>query len=309
MPRMSDAVATQAHLAELETDHATGCLTITSTDGHVGHVYLLMGRPYHADTASSEGAAAMAEALNWSDVAVSFDRMAQLPTKQTISTPRLVSPGSSPSMDELSTDPRVFATGCMSIAGAVLTILAPIFLVLIGVGFHAEWALPAALISIFVFAIVWMIGRVGFQIVFLDEAVKASGGLSRTEIPPVVDAANGVISGQPELAVKMVTRCLSGRIGKCWLEFYPEGLQIWRGPENSEPRWQFAYSDLSQAELLDVASNGKVTIHQYYIRLIATRPRMAFLFGSRLFSNQNARAIFNKFAQHKVSTRSEELDC
>jgi hypothetical protein len=309
MPRMSDAVASQALLAELETGRATGCLTINSSTGLVGHVYLLMGRPFHAVSPSGEGQVAMAEALNWPDVALSFDERAQLPARQTITTPSMPVPDQRAGSDQLETDPRIFAMSCMSLGGAVLTIVAPIGVLLIGLALHAEWTLPVSLSLLFVFMAVWIAGAIGFRIMFLREAVKVSGGPAKVDIPRVIDAPSTVITGEPELVVKMVTRCLTGRVGKCRLEFYPEGLQICRDRNHPEPRWLFAYADLKQAELVDVVANGRVSVHQYYVRLIAARPRMAFLFGSQLSTNQNAKVIYSKLADHKVPTSGEELDC
>ena len=306
---MSDAIATQARLAELETDRATGCLTIESSGGQVGHVYFLFGRPFHAESPSKEGPEALAEATSWPDVELSFDSRARLPTKQTIATAPLPDSAQSPRGDRIGTDARVFVMSCVSLGGGALTVLAPLIFLAIGLATHSEWAYQTAVVTLFLFAAVWIAGVIGFRIVFLREAVKVPGGLPRSEIPMLVEASSGVISGEPELAVNAVARCLTGRIGRCRLEFYSSGLQISRGPDRPEPRWQFAYSDLAQAELLDVASSGKTTVHQYYVRLVATRPRMAFLFKNTWRERNATSLIFAKLGEHRVKSYSEELDC
>jgi hypothetical protein len=305
---MTDAIATQARLAELETSRATGCLTVRSSTGAVGHIYLLFGQPFHADSPSGEGEPAMAEALNWSNAAVSFDDKAKLPLTQTIATTPMPDTSQSPGGERMETDPRVTAMSCVSLAGGVLTFFAPVTFIGIAAATHAQWAPPAAVISLFVFGAVWVAGLIGFRRVFLHEAVKVATGLPKSEIPMVVEAAGGVIAGQPELVVTTAARCLTGRIGKCLVEFYPGGVQISRGADRPEPRWQFAYADLAQAELLDVASTGKTTVHQYYVRLIAANPRMAFLFKNTWSVSNATSLIFDKLREHGVTTYSEELD-
>jgi hypothetical protein len=250
----------------------------------------------------------MAEALSWPDAVVSFDDGARLPLTQTIATAPMPETSQSPGGDRMAVDPRVLVMSCVSLAGGLLTVLSPLTLIGIAAATHAQWAPPAAVISLFVFGAVWIAGLVGFRRVFVHDAVRVAGGLSKGEIPMVVEAAAGVIAGQPELVVKPSARCLTGRIGKCLVEFYPDGLQISRGAEPS-PRWQFAYSDLAQAELLDVASTGKTTVHQYYVRLIAARPRIAFLFKNTWSASNATSLIFDKLREHGVTTYSEELDC
>lgn len=81
---------------------------------------------------------------------------------------------------------------------------------------------------------------------FRAAAVEVPNGLSKG-IPRVIDAP-GIVSGEPELVVDLPARYLRGRLGKCRVKFYASGIQVWKGPQHPEPRWQFAYGDLLQAE-------------------------------------------------------------
>jgi hypothetical protein len=60
---------------------------------------------------------------------------------------------------------------------------------------------------------------------------------------------------------------------------------------------------------VDLISSGRYgDVHQYFVRLIATRPPIAFLFGSHWFRNLDARLLVNKLREHKVPTFAESFD-
>ena len=61
---------------------------------------------------------------------------------------------------------------------------------------------------------------------------------------------------------------------------------------------------------MDLAfSTGKTTSHQYFVRLIADRPRMAFLFGTRWFRSGDAQRLIGKLREHQVPIADESIDC
>lgn len=155
---MSGPQDTAALLQQLENDHATGCLTITSSDGLVTHVYLLYGQIFHAGGPNTAGETALQDTLSWSDVGLSFDPKAQLPTTQTIDLKKTGSAvwahaarhGSSGPVLEvhilkrppttsdvgippLSADRRLMALTCAPMAGGCLAALVPLGLIGIGV--------------------------------------------------------------------------------------------------------------------------------------------------------------------------------
>jgi len=107
------------------------------------------------------------------------------------------------------------------------------------------------------------------------------------------------------LVVKLPARNLAGRLGKCRVEFYATGIQIWKGPNHPEPRWQFPYKDLLQAESVVMeASGSRNSRDQYSLRLIAAHPRMAFLFGSS-FTNRDTQTMLEELRKHGVQTFTE----
>lgn len=313
---------TAAQLEQLKKDRATGCLTIASSDGLVGQVYLLYGRIFHAAGPTTEGEAALKEALSWPDVGLTFDPKAHLPTKQTINVSAagpavevrlLRSQPSTPAdaIPSLSSDRRLILLSCGPMAGGCMAGLVPLALIGIGALVNPNdidgW-LIAALIAFLVLMGLSIAGYYRFRVLFLRDAVTVPGGLPPDQIPRVVDAPAGVITGQPDFTVQTKARSTTGKLGKCWVEFYPGGVQISKGPDHPEPRWQFAYSDILQAELADITSTGRMgTTHRYSVRMVTSKPRMAFLFGGSLFQNSKTQALASRLREHNVTLLNEEF--
>jgi hypothetical protein len=163
-----------------------------------------------------------------------------------------------------------------------------------------------------VIGIVWSTQFVRFRATFLRDAVTVASGLPAANMPEVIQAQDGVISGTPKLVVRMQTRTSTGSVGRCRIELYSHGIQIWKGPKQPEPRWQFAYRDLLQVECVDIITSAAAfgSSDQYLVRLITNQPRMAFLFGSVWFGtaqgqNRNARLLINRLRQHRVPAFDE----
>lgn len=297
----------------------TGCLTITSTSEGTCRVYVVMGTVFHAVGPAGEGDAALAAALSWPDVTLSFDGRAKLPDKETI-TARKESPVSDLSNAKRAGAPGKFQTlsGNRSVLDAQFAYVGAGCLfglvVLVGVGaavvagaFHLQpdAFVPAVVIALFATGILFLVLYVRYRFVFRDAAVEVQDGLAKADIPRVVDAPPGVITGAPELVVSMPTRYLAGRLGTCRIEFYAAGVQIWTGPEKPEPRWQFPYQDLLQAEsVVESGSGTRNSRDQYALRLVAAKPRMAFLFGSS-FSDSETQMMLSELGKHGVRTFSE----
>jgi hypothetical protein len=74
------------------------------------------------------------------------------------------------------------------------------------------------------------------------------------------------------------------------------GIRIWRGPNHEEPSFSFVYADLLQAEMSTLLL-GRVS-DAAYVRLVAARPRMAFLISPRGWS----RELVKRLGDHGVAT-------
>jgi hypothetical protein len=314
---MSNSQDTTRLLAQLVGERRTGCLTVDSADGRVCRVYLLMGKVFHAEGADTEGEPALAEAKAWPDVTLSFDDRAKLPSKQTIDVnASTTASASAPSaaIDRLSSDPGILRMSCISIGGVFLLVAVPIVFIVIaairsGRNFGSDGFAAAAVIAFSVLLFVWLAGFIGLRVVFFRDAVRISDDASGGDIPLVVESADGVISGEPELIIKMRTRSTVGKLGRCDIELYANGLQISKGPQSPTPRWQFAYRDLVQAEEVDLITNStRGSSHQYFLRLITAQPRMAFLFGNAWLRNGKTHHLIQKLREHKVPTFDESID-
>lgn len=326
-------------LAQLEAERQTGCLTITSADGRVCRVYLLMGQTFHAEGPDAQGGKALAEALSWADVALSFDPNSKLPGTQTIARLRkgpvqvsvrprqpgdaAVRPGvefkiiRSSSTDTksgvktLSSDPRLYISSLAALGGGCALVLIP--LALLGISALTLSDKPvsdgfatSAVFSVPVIIVAWLAAFFGFRFLFFRDAVMLPGSQAPADIPQVVEAAAGVITGEPELALQIPVRSTIGRLGRCWVEVYPQGLQISKGPDRPQPRWQFAFHDLLQVETVDLQTVGRYgTSHQYFVRIIAAQPQIAFLIGSHWRRNKNLQSFADKLREHKVQTLAE----
>jgi hypothetical protein len=328
-------------LAQLEAERQTGCLTITSADGLVCRVYLLMGRTFHAEGPDVQGGKALVEAMSWADVALSFDPNTKLPGVQTISglnqgpvriSVRRRQPGDaavqpgvefkiirSSSTDTrsgvktLSSDPRLYISSLAALGGGCALVLIP--LALLGISALTQSAKPvsdgfatSAVFSVPVIIAAWLAAFFGFRFLFFRDAVMLPDSQAPADIPRVVEAAAGVIAGEPELALQIPVRSTIGRLGRCWVEVYPQGLQISKGPDSPEPRWQFSFHELLQVEAVDLQTVGRYgTSHQYFVRIIAAQPHIAFLIGSHWRRNKNLQPFVEKLRKHQVPTFAESF--
>ena len=213
----------------------------------------------------------------------------------------------------LSDDARLSAMGFLAAGGGCALVLVPALF--LGLGFLtsgtkgvSDFFVGAAIVSLGVVFVVWVGAYYGMRFLFFRDAVRVAGAVPRSAIPRTITAA-GVAEGQAEWAIRLATRGSMGRVGRCWIELYPSGIQVWKGAGHAEPCWQFAYGDLLQAESVDMISITKSgELHQFFVRLLVDRPRMAFLFGSHWRRNADAPMLAQKLRDHGVSTLSEEFE-
>jgi hypothetical protein len=101
----------------------------------------------------------------------------------------------------------------------------------------------------------------------------------------------------------MVVRCLFARFWRCRVELHEGGIQIWRGPRHPEPRWQFTYDDLLQAEGATLDAVGtRFSSDEHFVRLIVDMPRMAFLLGPAWSATPSSDDLLVKLSHHGVRT-------
>ncbi len=206
----------------------------------------------------------------------------------------------------LSQDRRLLTLSFVTLGGGCAMLLVPALLLGIGAIFRSDGWLGAGIVSLFVLIVVYGVAAYGFRYMFFRDAVKIPGAAPRSQIPNAVDTP-GVVVGQPEWSIKLATRGSMGKVGRCWIELYAKGIQIWNS-DHPEFRWQFAYGDLLQAESVDLVANTKSgEVHQHLARLVVDRPRMAFLFGSHWFRNNDAPVLVTKLRAHNVPTADEEF--
>jgi len=285
----------------------------------------LGGHVVQTDGPAGGGEAALVKALSWPDVTLSFDENAE-PSFDEITMSNPIDdqgPSDATVVPRLSEDPQVARLGRASLRSSLLFFTVPIALILVAVlalviKSSAVLILAAviALILFLLLAVHWSSLFVRFRIVFLRDAINVPGGLPRAVMPQLVEASPGVIRGKPHLVVRMQTRCMIGKVGRCRIELFSDGLQIWKGPQYPELRWQFSYRDLLQAECVDVVTPAAAMAgspDQYLVRLIANQPRMAFLFGSVWFGtaggqNRSARLLINELRRHNVPVFDEILE-
>jgi hypothetical protein len=317
MARMSTSEETSALIASLEVGRETGLLTIESADGQICRVYILMGKVFDAEGPAGEGEPALTDARSWPDVTLSFDHKARLPDKQTMtaletSAPEIAESSATESSGRLQTlsnnRPLRIAMFAYLAAGLVfgMVMLLGIGIAIVGAALHVQddWVLGALILLLVATGLVWLVLYVRYRFMFGAAAVEVQDGLAKADIPRVIDAP-GLVEGEPELVVKLPARYLPGRLGKCRVEFYASGIQIWKGPDDPEPRWQFPYNDLLQAESVVMqASGSRNSQDQYSLRVIAARPRMAFLFGNA-FTNRDTRMMLEELRKHGVRIFTE----
>jgi hypothetical protein len=132
-----------------------------------------------------------------------------------------------------------------------------------------------------------------YYLTFIRAALDVPDGVSRAELPRVVDAA-GLLQGE-QFARRARVKTVLGRSVKCRIDVYSNGIRIWRGPHHSEPSFSFLYSDILQAEMATiVVSRGSVS----YVRLVASQPRTAFLISL----GRSSRELVRYLGAHDVPT-------
>ncbi len=315
---MSSQQDTVDMLSRLENERQTGCLTIDSADGRVCRVYLLFGEKVHVEGPATEGDSALRDALSWPEVTLTFDEKTELPSKRTFS--------AAPSSDTVVSPQKAKGEGARAAqtlsANRSLTMAMFAYigagclfalLMVLGLGiavaegaFHlrVESILGPGIVLLFAAGALWIFLYMRYRFMFRRDAVRVDNGLAKADIPRVIDAP-GVVDGKPDLVMNLPTRYLLGRLGTCHVEFYTTGLQIWKGPDHPEPRWQFAYADLLQAEsVVTEASGSRNSRDQYSLRLIAAQPRMAFLFGNA-YNEQDTQQMLDELRKHGVATFNE----
>lgn len=213
----------------------------------------------------------------------------------------------------LADDRRLTAMGYAGLAGGCVIVLIPglltgIALLTRGNADLSNGLLGAAIVAVGIIFVLWIGAYVGFRAMFFRDAARVEGAVPRSAIPGVIDTP-GVFTGTAEWAIRLPARGSMGRVGKVWIELYPDGIQIWKGPDKPWPRWQFSYRNLLQAESVDVVATTKNgEIHQHFVRVIVDMPRLVFLFGSHWWRNKDAPVLADKLRQHGVPTVTEELD-
>jgi hypothetical protein len=317
MARMSTPEETAALLASLEVGRQTGRLTIESTDGRVCRAYVLMGKVFHAEGPAGEGELSLADALSWPNVNLSFDGRAKLPEKQTMTPAQTWGSDITDSSGAANTERLRTLSGNRRLTIAMFAYLGAgclfVLVMLVGIGvaifggashFRDDSVLGAFIVLLLATGLLWYVLYFRYRFMFRSAAVEVQDGLAKADIPRIIDAP-GLISGEPELVVKLRAWYLPGRLGKCRVEFYATGVQIWKGPNHPEPRWQFPYKDLLQAESVVMEAMGtRNSQDQYSLRLIAGQPRMAFLFGNS-FTNRDTQVMLEELRKHGVRTFTE----
>jgi hypothetical protein len=129
---------------------------------------------------------------------------------------------------------------------------------------------------------------------FISAALRVPDGVSRAELPRVVEASSPL---QGEVFARRArVKTVLGWSVKCRIELYPKGIRIWRGPEHEEPSFSFLYKDLLQAEMATIVVGRGPDVT--YVRLVARQPRMAFLISS----GRSSRELVRYLGAHDVPT-------
>lgn len=213
----------------------------------------------------------------------------------------------------LADDTRLATLGYGALAGGCLVILIPAVLVGLALllnsqGVNANGLMSAGIAAIPALFLAWLVVFVWYRLSFYRRAVTVTGAPPAQSVPRVVEAADGVIEGTPEIVLFMRTRSTAGRHGNCRVEFYAGGIQV-KNPRHPESHWQFSYANLVHAESIQLVSvGGRMTTSQNFVRLIAARPRMAFLFGNSWYMNRGVPVLVRKLREHGVETFDETFE-
>lgn len=167
----------------------------------------------------------------------------------------------------------------------------------------ANAVIKTAVLLVIASGLAWLVLYFVYRSAFMRAALRVPGGVAKHDAPRVIDAPSGFATGELELTLTIVARCLIARFWRCRVELYSGGIQIWRGPRRPEPRWQFSYADLLQAEAATLTAMGtRFSSDERYVRLIVDRPRMAFLLGPAWSGSPSADDLLVKLSDHGVRT-------
>lgn len=148
-------------------------------------------------------------------------------------------------------------------------------------------------------ALLWIVVVMSFYVryalILFRAALQVPSGASPQELPPVVEPATPLMGQEFDRYARVKT--LLGRAGRCRIELYRNGIRIWRGPSHPEPSWSFVYTDLLQAEVVTLLGGSRGPAPSY-LRLIAARPRMAFLISSKSWTGD----LIKRLGAHDVPT-------
>jgi hypothetical protein len=148
-------------------------------------------------------------------------------------------------------------------------------------------------------ALLWILLTMSFYLryvlILFRTAMQVPSGGAREELPRVVEPATPLVGQEFDRSARVKT--LLGRAGRCRVELYGNGIRIWRGPSHQEPSWSFTYADLLQAEVVTPLGGSRGPAPSY-LRLIAERPRMAFLISSKRWT----RDLIKRLGDHGVPT-------
>jgi hypothetical protein len=148
-------------------------------------------------------------------------------------------------------------------------------------------------------ALLWFLVTMSFYLryvlILFRAALQVPSGAAREELPRVLDPAAQLVGQEFDRDAQVKT--LLGRAGKCRIELYGNGIRIWRGRSHPEPSWSFVYTDLLQAELVALLGGPRGPAPSY-LRLIAARPRMAFLISSKSWTGD----LIKRLGDHDVPT-------
>jgi hypothetical protein len=168
---------------------------------------------------------------------------------------------------------------------------------------HADVVIGTAVVLMLTAAVLWLALYLRYRALFVRAALDVPGGVGKHDFPRVIDASAGFANSEPELALTMVVRCLFARFWRCRVELHEGGIQIWRGPRHPEPRWQFTYDDLLQAEGATLDAVGtRFSSDEHFVRLIVDMPRMAFLLGPAWSATPSSDDLLVKLSHHGVRT-------
>jgi hypothetical protein len=199
----------------------------------------------------------------------------------------------------LALDPRVLrAAKIYALSYLLIFVMAIPAVLWVGIG-HVDPSTNNIAAGLFVGGIVVWIATVmalyfRYYRTFINSALDVPDGVSSAELPRVVEAASPLQGEQ--FARRARVKTILGTSANCRIELYRNGIRIWRGPDHDQPSFSFLYTDLMQVEIATLwLGRGP---NAPYVRLVASRPRMAILISSRRWSGE----LIKRLGDHDVVT-------